>query len=371
MTEDSKPGSLMFVLPSLVGGGAERNFLHYSKAACAAGYDAHLVLIRATGELTGRIDPGIRVTDLAASRARYAVPSLARLIARERPAAIFSRLWPANAAALTAAALARTGARRIAGQAMALSQDTDRTAARISLGRRLRLAALLRLADVVIAPSEGVREDLAHWLGLPQHRLAAVPNPLDLDAIVRESRAPAPHPWTSRGGPPVILGVGRLNPQKNFAMLIEAFARVRAAREARLIILGEGPLRPRLEAQVRALGLAADVQLPGFVDNPFAYYARAGVFALSSDREAWANVVAEALACGCPVVSTDCPWGPPEILAGGRFGRLVPVGDAAAMAAALMTALDAPPAKDALIARAGEFAVKNCFQKLIAAAGLD
>ncbi|HEX9808277.1 MAG TPA: glycosyltransferase [Alphaproteobacteria bacterium] len=370
MTDGDERRSLMFFMPHLGGGGAERIFVDYTRAAREAGHDVHLVLLRAEGELLGSVADGVRVTGLGLPRARYAVGPLARLIRAERPGAVISQLGAANAAALLAAALARTSARRIAVQGIALSRDRARTVSRIPLRRRLVTGALYRLADVVVSPSEGVREDLAAWLKLPAARLAVAPNPVDLAAIRAAAKAPAPHPWTEPGAPPLILGAGRLAPQKNFALLIDAFARLRAEREARLVILGEGPLRPALEAQIAALGLGADVRMPGFVDNPFAWFARAAAFALSSDFEAFGCVVAEALACGCPVVSTDCPWGPAEILGEGRFGRLVAPGNAVALAAALATTLDHPPSAQTLLARAAAFEAETAFRRLIAVSGL-
>jgi glycosyltransferase involved in cell wall biosynthesis len=153
----------------------------------------------------------------------------------------------------------------------------------------------------------------------------------------------------------VLVAVGRLHEQKDFQTLLRAFALVRARRSARLIILGEGPERPALEAGVAKLGLTEDVDLPGFVPNPYAFMAGASQFVLSSRYEGLPTVLIEAMACGCPVVSTDCPSGPGEILDNGKYGRLVPVGDAAALAEAMEATLDAPPPAAELKARADLF----------------
>ncbi len=319
--------------------------------------------------MLGALHPEVRVTGLGVPRARYAVAPLARVIRRERPDAVISQLRAANMAALLAAAWARTAARRVAVQGISFSRGPDRRSSHIAWGRRATTALAYRLADVVVSPSVGVRDDLALWLGLPADKLAVAANPVDIAGIETAAAAPVPHPWLDGAGPPVIVGAGRLVAQKNFALLIDAFARLRARRAARLVILGEGPLRGALEARVRALGLAADVVLPGFVDNPFAWFARAGAFVLSSDYEAFGLVVAEALACGCPVVSTDCAWGPAEILAGGRYGRLVPMADPDALAAAIAELLDSPPTGD-LAARAGEYRADKRFQGFMTAAGI-
>jgi hypothetical protein len=157
----------------------------------------------------------------------------------------------------------------------------------------------------------------------------------------------------------VALLARRLAPQKGFATLIRAFAEVRRRRPARLVILGDGPLRPELEALAGELGVGGDVALPGFVANPYAYMARASVFALSSAWEGFGNVLVEALACGTPVVAADCPSGPGEILDGGRFGRLVPVGDPEALARAILGTLDRPPDPEVARGRARDFSVEG------------
>ena len=161
--------------------------------------------------------------------------------------------------------------------------------------------------------------------------------------------------WFADGAPPVLLGAGKFKPQKDLSTLIRAFAMIRASRPARLIILGEGPQRKTLQALCTELGVLEDVAFPGFVDNPFAYMARSKVFVLSSAWEGFGMVLAEAMACGCPVVSTDCPSGPAEILEDGRYGPLVPVSDPEKMSAAIASTLDDPLPVETLRQRAAVF----------------
>src|SRR5690606_4100549 len=183
---------------------------------------------------------------------------------------------------------------------------------------------------------------------------------------------PLEHAWFQPDAPPVVLGVGALTEQKDFPTLIRAFARVRARRPCRLMILGQGKTpedtaarQAELRFLAKGLGCADDLELPGFVQNPFKYMARASLFVLSSRYEGLPGVVIQALACGCPVVSTDCPHGPAEILAGGRYGRLVPVGDDAALADAIAATLAAPPAAAMLRARAGLFSVESAVDRYL------
>jgi glycosyltransferase involved in cell wall biosynthesis len=189
------------------------------------------------------------------------------------------------------------------------------------------------------------------------------------DSVARElvSGLPlAPGPVTTIYNPPVILGVGRLTEQKDFATLIRAFAQLRKNREARLVLLGEGRLRDKLEQLAAHLGVAEDIEMPGFVDNPFKYMARASVTALSSEYEGLPGILIQALACGCPVVSTNCPGGSEEILDSGRFGKLVNIADSDGLAAALESTLDTPPDRGTLLRRAEDFSVDRAVTHYLA-----
>lgn len=195
--------------------------------------------------------------------------------------------------------------------------------------------------DAVVCVSEGVAEDTRRLTGLPKDRLPVIRNPVIDAGLFEQSRATPPHPWLE-SAVPVILGAGRLTRQKDFPTLIRAFARLRACRDARLVILGEGPDHPALLRLIAELGLAAEVLLPGHVGNPYAWMARARLFVLSSRWEGSGNVLTEAMALGIPVVATDCPSGPAEMLAGGRYGTLVPVGDVDRLAEAMRLTLERP-----------------------------
>jgi len=192
----------------------------------------------------------------------------------------------------------------------------------------------------VVAVSRGVQRDLLRYTRVSAERVVLIYNPSYTNRLLELREQPVEHPWFALGEPPVVLGVGRFYPQKDFSTLIKAFALVRAQRPARLVILGEGPLRPQLEALAQQLGVADQVSMPGFVENPFAYMRRAAVFVLPSQYEGLPNVLIQAMACGCPVVSTNCPSGPEDILDNGKYGHLVPVGDVEAIANAILRVLD-------------------------------
>jgi glycosyltransferase involved in cell wall biosynthesis len=219
-------------------------------------------------------------------------------------------------------------------------------------------------ADVIVSVSGALGDDLAAVTGIPRQRIVTIYNPVVGPQLAELAAEPVQHPWFQAGEPPVVLSVGRLSPQKDLPTLVRAFARLRQTREARLVVLGGATANGKTElrqtdlaALAENLGIEPEVALLGFVDNPYAYMAKAQVLALSSAWEGFGNVLVEAMACGCPVVSTDCPNGPAEILAGGRFGPLVPVGDAPRLAAALDAVLAHPPKAAMLKQRADDFTV--------------
>jgi len=234
--------------------------------------------------------------------------------------------------------------------------------------RRLRYKTLFPNAAQIVTVSKGVADSVSAQLGISKAKVTTIYNPVVSPEIDKLKTQNPEHPWFVDDGPPVILGIGRLLSQKDFPTLIRAFARVLEQRPCRLIILGEGELRRQLEALVAELSLQNKVALPGWSDNPYSAMARAALFVLSSNYEGLGNVLIEALACGCPCVSTDCPSGPAEILQDGEIGPLVPVGDHVALANAMLNTLDNPPDKRTLLNRCAFFSVENSvneYEKLI------
>ena len=194
-------------------------------------------------------------------------------------------------------------------------------------------------ADGIVAVSEGAAADLASAAKIDDDRITTIYNPVRLAQIDRLSAIPLNDPWFEGNGPPVILSLGRLDTAKDYPTLLKAFAKVTAERPSRLLIIGEGKLRPQLLEICDALGLQSKVRFPGMDKNPFRYLKRADLFVLSSAWEGFPNALLEAMACGVSVVSTDCQSGPREILEDGRYGTLVPVGDADALARAMLHSL--------------------------------
>lgn len=333
----SGAGRTALFLPGLHGGGAERVMVQLAASLAGQGVPVDLVVASAVGPYLKDVPAEVRLVDLGAGRVSASLPRLAAYLRRTRPRALLSTLEHANVVAVLAGALSRVPV--VLREANVLRDEG-------SGGLRARLLpALMRLtyprAAQVVAVSGSVARSLAP-LGLAPERLSVIYNPVITSALPDLLGAPLDHPWFVPGAPPVVLGAGRLEPQKDFATLIEAFARVRAQRPARLLILGEGQERAALEALARRLGVQDDVQLPGFRSDIFAHLARAHTFALSSRFEGLPGVLVQALSAGCAVIATDAPGGSAEILRGGALGALVPVGDVPALASALRGALDGP-----------------------------
>lgn len=361
-------GRLAVVVPSLDAGGAERAVVNLLHGFVNSGLRVDLLLVRARGPLLDEVPSEVRVVPLRGGRIIASLPSLVRYLRRSRPAAMLSHLDTMNLVVLAARWLARVSTRVVVTSHTVPSQQARYGTVRQALAVRL-LSFAYPHADAVVAVSNGALDDLRELMVREPPAARVIANPIVTDgmrasseAVRNGSRPPLPGSWAG-DDVRIVMSAGRLAPPKNFPLLLEAFVGVRERDPAaRLVILGEGPERARLEARIRELGLDEYVHLPGYVRDVGRWYGIADVFVLSSDWEGLPTVLVEALLHGCPVVSTRCPAGPEEILEGGRHGRLVPVGDPAALAAAITATLRAPPDPEPLRRRALEFDVGRATQ---------
>jgi len=326
-------------VPSLRGGGAERVMVTLANGFAARGHRVDLILAQAEGPYLVEVAPAVRIVDLNRSRVMASLLPLARWLRQEKPDAMLSALNHANMVAIMARSLARSKTRLVVSERNSLTS--------LGTGRRGRVfRRLMRWlypkADAIIALTQAGVQEIISELGLDPAKVIAIPNPVHTGQFRALAATRPDHPWLAPDQPPVILAVGRLAPQKDYPTLLAAFARLRANRPARLVILGEGSLRPELQRQIEAAGLSDDVMLAGFQANPFGWMGACAVYVMSSRHEGFPNTLVQAMACGARVVSTNCPTGPIEILEGGRWGHLVPVGDVDALTAAIAAALDDP-----------------------------
>lgn len=359
------PPRIAIMIFDLSGGGSGRTTITIASALAEAGAAVDLVVVRAEGPLRAEIGDKVRLVELGSSRLLASVPALVRYLRRERPDVLMSITDQVNVVAIWARALARVPTRLVISERNTLSQKaaTAPTLLKRAMPRMVRW--FYPWADQIVAVSEGVADDVASITGIARSRIAVIYNPVVTPWLQAKVKEPIDHAWFAEGEPPVVLAVGRLHPQKDFPTLLRAFARVKEHKQARLLILGEGDQRAELEALSQSLGIADDVAMPGFAENPFAYMARANLFVLSSAFEGLPGVLIQAMACGCPVVSTDCPSGPREILEAGRHGPIVPVGDEAGLADAIQATLEQPQPAEQLRERAAFFGLDRSVDRYL------
>jgi glycosyltransferase involved in cell wall biosynthesis len=358
---DSRAIRVLLLLSSLHGGGAERVALHLLHGLDPTRFDVRMGLLRAAGSYLPSADPARllvaaggeeRFNFDGANRAVYRPGKLLRgltsaprafrvMIEEFRPDVVVSYLKGTNLIAWRALASLRTErpawiAREGNNAPAVITEETPGPfAARVVTALTARA---YRRADRVLTISRGLAADLADAFGLDPARVAMIHNPVDGDMIA----SLAAQPPGGRPERPFILAAGRLEVQKGHDLLLRAYAASGVATSHDLVILGEGSRRADLERLVSALDLAGRVRLPGFAGNPFAWMAACDLFVLPSRWEGFGSVLAEAQACGAPVLATDCRYGPADIVDHGISGWLTPVEDEPALAAALARLIGEP-----------------------------
>lgn len=351
----SRKQRIAVVLPDLRPGVAERLHVQMAREWMAHGFGVEFVLRQARGELISQLPQGASVVGLKVDRVRSLLWPLVLYLREARPDVLLAAMWPLTAIAPLAAKLAGFRGRVV------VSEHSAQSLAYRHKGRvhssALRASTWLgyRLADVRIGVSSGVADDMASLSRMSREAITVQYNPA-ARGLARPGVSVLP-PELEGVSSPRILAVGTLKAVKRFDVAIEAFARLPASLGATLCIVGEGQERQALQAKIDAFGVNGRVLLLGYRADTAPWYANADLFVLSSDYEGFGNVVVEALEQGVPVVSTDCPSGPREILEDGKYGRLVPVGDADALANAMLESLQSQHDHAALKARAQDFAV--------------
>jgi glycosyltransferase involved in cell wall biosynthesis len=357
-------------LPFLAGGGAEKVMVSLASAFSCRGLTVDLLLVSSKGDYPNPVLQGLRVIDFNSKRVLMSLLKLIRYLRIERPAVLLSSLDHANLIALWAKYLSL---RRIK-SVIRVDNVYRPFQRRPNRFKRFLITVLCAvsyvLADVAVAVSQAVATDLHRLTALRPRKIKLIYNPISLSEISKRSQESPPHPWLAQHDTPVIMGSGRLTEQKDFVTLIRAFRKIRDRIEVKLLILGEGEDRDRLTALIKKLGLEDDVDLPGFVGNPYAYMSRASVFVLSSRWEGCPVVLLEALALRIPIVATDCPGGSRELL-DGRYGRLVPPGDVDGLAEAIVESISSPIDSDQMNRRALEFDVDRIAERYLRVMDLD
>lgn len=361
---------ISLLLPDLRGGGAERVSLDLACAFAAAGHKVEFVLMNAIGEFLPRASAQFGITDLNVLQTRNVPLALARYLRAKRPEVLIANMWPLTSAAVLGRALSRLPCRLLLVDHSTLSRAYASWGPIHNAMMKATMSATYRMADCIAGVSDGVARDIERLAILSRGSVEVLHNPIPQRAMPTEhARADTEALWNTQRGER-ILTVGSLTDAKNHSLLLHAFAHI-SRPTATLMFVGQGQNEQMLRAIAADLGVADRVIFAGFHADPSPFYATADLFVLSSDYEGLPTVLIEAISFGLPVVSTDCPSGPAEILENGRWGRLTPVGDAAALARAIDEALSSEVDREALKRRAADFSPEIAARKYLDLLGLS
>ena len=353
----SSKKQISIILPDLRGGGAERVNVNLANYFSLQGYKVDIVLLSVSGEFLHELHPAIRIVDLSTHRLRSSLIPLIRYFCKARPSSVLCSMWPLTVITLLARILSRVNTSLVVVEHTTWSKSELIVNSFTRWKIRLTMHYSFKKADGIVAVSKGAAIDLARFAKLDPQSITTIYNPV---VFPRPSYPPALLPpaqwWTGKHYK--VLAVGTLKSIKDYKTLISAFSLLSKSVDARLLILGEGECRLSLEQQICLLGLDDKVFMPGFTSEVFPYYRQADLFVLSSIAEGLGNVIIEALEAGTPVVSTDCPSGPREILCNGKYGRLVPAQDPVALSVAMEASFTDIHDYTALKARAQDFTIE-------------
>ena len=339
-------------------GGLQKVIVQLANGFARNGHKVDLVVVKEKGPLASEVASDVRIVALESHRMWWGLPNLMRYLKRSRPDVLLAAGWQVNLIATWAQLLSLVQFRLVLSVHSNITQQSRNSNVWYAPLNPWAVRIFYPVADTIVAVSGGILNDLSATSSMAGEKGQVVYNPVVDQDMFAKSREELSHPWFAEEGDlPVLLGIGRLGPQKNFPLLLRAFARLSRDRDARLVVLGDGRERGKLENLTRRLNVEQRVDFAGFVGNPFKYMANASLLVLSSRFEGFGNVLVEALACGCPIVSTDCPSGPREILEDGKWGRLVPVGDEEALAEAMRKSLEEEHDPERLRQRAMDFTV--------------
>lgn len=333
---------LITLMTPVLDGGIGRNILNLAEALHGHGCRVQVLMDRCEGPYFELLHQAVGVHSLTTSNAISGIPQMCRYLLREKPQVILTPNARLTVLALRATRLVRPSTAVFANVHSTYSRSFTNLSAKKAASRTKKIQRYYPRCRGIIAVSTGVAKDFCRLTGLPAEAVKTIHNPVVTPTLLALAEEPMTHPWFAADAPPVVLSVGRIETLKNLPLLIEAFEQVRAQLSCRLVLIGDGSQRAAIEARIAASPFAADIAMLGHQSNPFNYMRHAGVFVLSSQWEGFGNVLAEAMATGTPVVSTDCPYGPREVLDQGRYGTLVPMNDSTALATAIIDTLRKP-----------------------------
>ena len=356
---------ICILLPNMEGGGAERVGVNLANELSTRGYKVDIVLLEAVGIFLGELTPSVRVINLNVKRMRWCLIPLIKYLIINKPDAILANMWPLTTFAILSKLLARSRTKVIAVEHTTWSRSEMLTSVFSTSVIKLSMKLSYKYAHRIVVVSIGAANDLASFAKIEINKICVIYNPITGNSYSTNHKLERPLESWSVGNHKKIIAVGTLKKIKDYETLIKAIAILRKEVNVKLVILGEGECRQNLETLVRSLQLEDAVFLPGFSSSLSSYFSIADLHVLSSTGEGFGNVIVEALSFGIPVVSTDCPSGPREILSDGIFGVLAPVSNAEKLAEAILQSLKAVHDPAVLVARSNEFSINQAVEKYL------
>jgi glycosyltransferase involved in cell wall biosynthesis len=346
-------------------GGAEKMILTLLPQFIKAGYFIDLVLIKKAGAFLSDIDPRVNIISLKKEHVSQSLIPLIRYFKKSKPDVFISNLTHLNIVTIIAKFFSGTRSKII------ITEHSSITTNNLQKGGKEGILVFLArflypLADKTVVVSDGAAQNLIEAIKINPNKVQSIYNPIDMDRIRILSREKIDEFWLTEKSIPVLVAIGRLEQEKNFSFLLNVFQTLTKKRKARLLILGEGSERQMLEQQMIAYGIENDVKLLGIKTNPYPYISNADILVCTSKYEGFNITLAESLACGTPVISLNCPYGPAEILDNGTYGQLISPGDRDGMVNAIIAAIDHPeslPSKEKLMERAKRFSAEKIFSE--------
>lgn len=315
--------------------GVDRAMAKMIPELCRRGFRIDLLQVKNHGPYINDEIDNLRLVPLGRSHTMSCFGPVISYLKREKPDVLFSDKDKANRVSLLAARVAKSAARIVVRSGTIMSINLKNRSFIEVLFHKLSMQYLYPDAHAVIVPSIYARDDLARLCPLTPEQIDVVPFPVVDETLLAMSKELPSHPWLIKKTCPVIVAVGELSPRKDHATLIRAFAELRSSRPCKLLIIGRGGLKTSLLQMIAKLGLESDIHLLGFLPNPYPYIANADLLVHTATFEGLGMVLVESLYLQTPVIATDCQGGPREILADGKYGKLVPVADPRKLAEAI------------------------------------
>ena len=334
---------LTFFIQDFEGGGAQHMFINTANEFAKRGYQVDLLVVNDSGPNKERVLSNVNIVNMDKPRSLSALMPMARYYRHAKPDILLSAMTHSNVVAILARIMSFTNTTKlIVTERTFLSVHIQKTASTRDKTFSLATKIFYRFADKVIGISKGVAEDIRQLARLMPEKVGYIYNPVVTEQLRIDFEQDLPNTLKDHAQQKLIVTSGRLSFEKDQETLLRAFSILHKTHDAKLVFLGNGPLEEKLQKTAIELGVNEHVLFAGFVNNSLVYMKQADLFVMSSLLEGFCNTIVEALYCGLSVVSTDCPSGPREILKDGEFGHLTPVGDAAALASAMIAALERP-----------------------------